>query len=136
VRLSAKEVAWWNDIPADQAFTCRVCGRTGTKYSVQPQYREEYALCVECISAHNRRVQEERRRMLAAGPRCVACRRRGVYIHNGTHLCKQHLQRLWAAVLRKLGPTLSLIAAADGGITLSREEILMLLSESRTNFRD
>jgi len=121
---------WWNSIPEDAIFECIDCGRRDTKGYVQPQYRKDYALCVACITERNRRWREERKTQLAAMPRCVACKRRGTYRHkpSGTYLCGRHVKELESKILRKYG-SFAIIAAMDGGFTLSREEIVGLLKK-------
>jgi len=127
MRLSKAELQWWESIPDDTIFECADCGKRDRKYYVQPQYRQGFALCTDCITARNRQWREQRKAELASMPRCIACKRRGTHLHNGTYLCGRHWRQLEAAVLNEIGAGFAFLAAASGGIRLSREHIKELL---------
>jgi hypothetical protein len=126
MRLTKAELQWWESIPDDTIFECADCGKRDKKYYVQPQYREGFALCANCIAERNRQWRERRKAELAAMPRCVACKRRGTYRHGETYLCGRHLRELEAAMLRRHG-MIAMIAGMGGSVRLSREEIVRLL---------
>lgn len=115
------------ELPAEKVFTCHDCGQTGKAIDVQPQ-PDGYALCCECINARNARLRAERKKQLAAMPRCEVptCSRRATVYHNGTGLCGHHWKRAESRILRRL-------AASPHGwygpIEVSRETLIKAATE-------
>ncbi|MEW5934130.1 MAG: hypothetical protein AB1816_11160 [Bacillota bacterium] len=115
---------WAETVDWAATYTCKRCGQVGQGYYVQPQppWTGGGALCSDCITEINRQIREERKRQLAAMPRCEVpgCKRRATHCHNGTGLCGQHFWRANETVLAKMGG-FALLAAP---VVLDREELI------------
>ena len=94
-RLTKQQIEWWDAQPQEQI--CQDCGTRGSKAYVQPQYPDGHALCVDCIVKRNERYRAERKRQLAAMPRCEFCNHRATWKAgagpNPALLCGRHLNK-------------------------------------------
>ena len=110
-----KWTRWAETVDWSAEYTCRECGKVGPGHYVQPQppWAGGGALCADCINAINRRHREERRKQLAAMPRCEVpgCRARATHYHNGTGLCGRHWKRASNAITAEM-------LAQTGGVPL------------------
>ena len=124
---------WAATVDWSATYTCRRCGRTGQGYYVQPQ-PDGGALCTECIAEINRQYREERRRQLAAAPRCAVpgCGRRATRWHprreGGTGLCGHHWRRVEQAVYARMSAAPFQVF---GVIILGRDELIRAAQEGR-----
>ena len=122
---------WAATVDWQATYTCRNCGRTGPGHYVQPQ-PEGGALCTDCINEINRRIREERRRQLAAMPRCAVpgCNRRATVWHpnreHGTGLCGHHWRRAEQEICRRTAGI-----PIFGTIILSRDELIRAATADR-----
>ena len=117
---------WAATVDWEAEYTCRQCGVHGKGHWVQPQPDGHGALCTDCYNRAVREWREERRRQLAAMPRCEVpgCHRRATYWHpdrSGVGLCGPHWRRAEAAILRQ---ALSHGFLLPGVITVSRERLI------------
>jgi len=141
MRLTKKELEYIAKFPPNDDYECSVCGRVDKGYIVQPVFpweapaagREGVFMCVDCKMAYNEAQQTSRKaarkRERNNLPACVICGKPTAISHNDTPLCRKHLKVLEAAVIRELGPTMVFIAAANGGMRLSRERIVELIGK-------
>ena len=99
---------WAATVDWSATYTCSRCHRTGPGHEVQPQPHGG-PLCVGCINEINRQIRAERRRQLAAMPRCEVpgCSRRATVWHprreGGTGLCGRHWKRAERAIYASMG---------------------------------
>lgn len=102
-KLATWRIDYWDSQRGQQ--TCRDCGTVGPSSFVQPQLPQRradlptwrpFALCCDCITAHNRQIDQERKATLAAMDRCEidGCECRGTWRVGGVLICGRHLRKV------------------------------------------
>jgi hypothetical protein len=119
---------WAQTIDWTATYTCRECSKAGQGYYVQPQpaWAGGGALCADCINRINRQIREERRRQLAAMPRCEVpgCNRRATIRHNGTGLCGRHWKRAEAVCMNRLLKQTGGLLMFAGPVHIPKNELI------------